>query len=263
MPVPKRIRDRLVKHIGRFRKVLKDAKARDVSEADTVTIVADLVAAAFGFDKYSEITGEFEIRGTYCDLAIRVDGAVRRLIEVKAIGITLNSRHLRQALGYASNQGIEWIILTNGIAWEVHHVKFDKPITSELIIEIDMLETDLRRDDDIEHLYLLTRESLVKNMLREFKQRREAVNRHVLAALLLFNDGVVRCLRREMHRTCGVRPSVEELQHLLREELIKRDALEGDKAETAQRTVNRSESKALRKKEARSSKKKAASEKKE
>jgi hypothetical protein len=44
-------------------------KDRDVSEADTVTIVKDLLAEVFGYDKYAELTGEFAIRGTYCDLA--------------------------------------------------------------------------------------------------------------------------------------------------------------------------------------------------
>jgi len=28
----------------------------------------------FGYDKYEEVTGEFAIRGTWCDLAIKIDG---------------------------------------------------------------------------------------------------------------------------------------------------------------------------------------------
>ena len=40
-----------------------------------------------GFDKYSEITSEYVIRSTYVDLAIKLDGKLALLIEVKAIGL--------------------------------------------------------------------------------------------------------------------------------------------------------------------------------
>jgi hypothetical protein len=40
-----------------------------------------MLAGVFGYDKYSEVTSEFAIRGTYCDLAIKIDGALKTLIE--------------------------------------------------------------------------------------------------------------------------------------------------------------------------------------
>jgi hypothetical protein len=46
------------------------------------------------YHKYSEITSEYAIRGTYCDLAIVSEkGATKKyrfLIEVKAISVTLD-----------------------------------------------------------------------------------------------------------------------------------------------------------------------------
>jgi len=45
-----------------------------------------MLAEIFGYDKYSEVTRELAIRGTYCDLATRIDGKFQMLIEVKAIG---------------------------------------------------------------------------------------------------------------------------------------------------------------------------------
>ncbi len=87
--IPKKVAERFGKHLGRFQKVLRDAKDRDVNESDTVTIVTDMLGAIFGYDKYTEITSEQAIRGTYCDLAIKLNGIVKYLIEVKAIGLTL------------------------------------------------------------------------------------------------------------------------------------------------------------------------------
>ncbi|HEV7922218.1 MAG TPA: hypothetical protein VGR02_15640 [Thermoanaerobaculia bacterium] len=53
----------------RFQPILTAAKARDVNESDTSLIVTDVMAEIFGYDKYSEVTRELCIRGTFCDLA--------------------------------------------------------------------------------------------------------------------------------------------------------------------------------------------------
>jgi hypothetical protein len=90
------------------------ARSRDVGESDTVLIATDFLADVLGYDKYSEITAEFVIRSTFCDLAIRTNGQLRFLIEVKAIGTDLKENHLRQAADYGANQGADWVLLTNG-----------------------------------------------------------------------------------------------------------------------------------------------------
>ena len=106
----------------RFQPIVSAAKARDVGESDTVTIVTDMLAEIFGYDKYSEITSEHAIKGTYCDLAIKVEGGIQSIIEVKAIGIGLKDQHVKQAVDYAANQGVEWVVLTNGATWRVYKV---------------------------------------------------------------------------------------------------------------------------------------------
>ena len=78
--VPKKVAERLVVGIKQFQPILAAAKARDVGEADTVTIIKDMLADVFGYDKYSEVTSEFAIRGTYCDLATKIDGVLQTLI---------------------------------------------------------------------------------------------------------------------------------------------------------------------------------------
>jgi len=109
--IPKKVTERLSKRVPQFQKVLKRAKDRDVNESDTVTIVTDMLADVFGYDKYSEVTSEQAIRGTYCDLAIEIKGTTKYLIEVKSIGLTLKENHLRQAINYGVNKGIQWVII--------------------------------------------------------------------------------------------------------------------------------------------------------
>src|SRR3954466_3481174 len=110
MAVPNRIRKRVQQGLKRRVPSIQQQKARDVSEADTVTLVKDLLAEVFGYDKYAELTSEHSIRGTYCDLAIKIDDKLVQLVEVKAIGISLEDRHVKQAVDYAANQGVEWVV---------------------------------------------------------------------------------------------------------------------------------------------------------
>ena len=112
--------DRIVLGLKRFQPILSSAKARDAGEADTSTIAKDMLCEIFGYDKYSEITAEHLIKGTYCDLAIKLDGKLQILIEVKAIGLELKESHTKQGVDYAANQGVEWVVLTNGNVWRIY-----------------------------------------------------------------------------------------------------------------------------------------------
>jgi len=107
--IPTKAADRIRDGLKRFQPIMAAAKARDVNESDTVVIVTDLLQYVFGYDKYSEITSEHMIRGTFCDLAVKIDGSLAFLLEVKAIGSDfLKDQHVKQAIDYAANQGVEW-----------------------------------------------------------------------------------------------------------------------------------------------------------
>ena len=114
--VPKKVEERIREVLKRFSPILISQRDRDVSEADTVTVVKDLLSDLFGYDKYVEVTSEHAIRGTYCDLAIKLDGKLRLLLEVKSIGLQLNEKHIKQAVDYAANQGLDWLCLPTASA---------------------------------------------------------------------------------------------------------------------------------------------------
>lgn len=139
MAIASKVAERLSAGLKRYQPILAAAKSRDVNESDTSMIVSDVLADVFGYDKYSEVTRELCIRGTYCDLATRIEGKFQVLIEVKAIGLELKNVHVKQAVDYAANQGIEWVALTNGNLWRVFRVIFAKPIDAELVLDIDLL----------------------------------------------------------------------------------------------------------------------------
>lgn len=208
-------------------------------------IVTDVLAEIFGYDKYSEVTRELTIRGTHCDLATRIDGKFQILIEVKAVGIDLKDGHAKQAVDYAANQGVEWVALTNGIIWKVFRVIFTKPIDTDLVLEFNFLALNHKSASQLENLYLLTRESMVKSGLYAYHDHLQATSKFYLAAVVL-GDPVIDTIRRELRRVSDVKVEADELRTLLKEEVIKREVLEGEKADAAHKKVSKSAGKMLR-----------------
>lgn len=237
MAISKRVVDRLGSAHKRLMPIIQQQKARDVSEADTVTLVKDLLSEMFGYDKYAELTGEHAIRGTFCDLAVKLEEKLVEVIEVKAVGIVLDERHVKQAVDYAANQGVDWVILTNGIIWRLYHVIFAKPIDRHLICELDLLSIDPRREADQEQLYLFTKEGFEKGAPAALRDRQDATSRYLLASLLLNNQSVIATIRRELRRVVDVLVDDSDIERVLRNEVIKRDTLEGPAAEVAGQRV--------------------------
>ena len=247
MSVPKKVSDRIASRLKNFQSVLAAQKARDVSEADTVTIIKDLLSEVFGYDKYSELTSEHAIRGTYCDLAVKIDGRLAFLIEVKAIGLELKDAHTKQAVDYAANQGCEWVILSNGVDWILYHVLFRKPIDKQEVARVNLLTANPKSEKDLEMLYLMTREGFAKSALAEYRDRMDATSRYMLAAILCQSESIVSAIRREVRRTSDLIVEPEVIVQILREQVIKRDAIEGPEAEAAMRRLQRASQKVLRK----------------
>ena len=244
MAVPNKVRDRMAAGLKRLLPVVLQQKARDVSEADTVTLVKDLLSDVFGYDKYSELTSEHSIRGTYCDLAVKLDEKLVQLIEVKSAGSALDDRHVKQAIDYASNQGIEWVLLTNASIWRIYQVIFAKPIDKRLLAEIDLTGIDLKRENHVELLYMLTKEGFAKGAHLELRDHQDATSRFLLSALLVENDAVISTIRRELRRIVDVLVDDQAIVRVLREEVIKRDNLEGADADAALKRCCRAEAKA-------------------
>jgi hypothetical protein len=245
MTIPSKVAERLSAGLKRFAPILTSAKSRDVNESDTSMIVTDMLADIYGYDKYSEVTRELAIRGTYCDLATRIDGKFQMLIEVKAIGLELKDAHAKQAVDYAANQGVEWVALTNGQMWKVFRVIFAKPIDNELVLDIDLLALNPKAGNDLESLFLLTRESMLKSGLYAYHDHLQATNKFYLAAVVL-SDAVLDTVRRELRRVSDAKIELDELRAALKQEVIKREVIEGEKADGARKKVSRSAGKMLR-----------------
>lgn len=223
---------------------------RDVSEADTVTVVNDMLSDVCGYDKYLHVTSQYAIRGTYVDLAVKVDDHIRFIIEVKAIGIDLKDAHVKQAIDYAANEGIEWVVLTNGAHWRIYKVHFGQPIEKILVCELDAIGESAKSPEALECFGNLSREGFSKSAMAEFLLHKQVTNKFTVAAVLQ-TDFILEVLRREIRRmSSGVKVEVDYLKSLLREEVIKRDLVDSDEAKAALQSIRRLQRAATRKKAA-------------
>ena len=237
--IPARVQKRFSENIRRFIKILTEAKSRDINESDTVKIVIDVLSDIFGYDKYIDITSEFQIRGTFCDVAIKAGDDVRYLIECKAIGSELKENHLRQAVEYASKSGIEWTILSNGIVWQVYKVVFAKPIDQRLLFSIDFLNEDPKDKKFAEKLYLLCKEAITKSAIESYAKERRAINKHTIAAIL-YSDEVVATVRRRL-RSLFKDVSIDKVlvREVIRNEIIKRELVDSEQADQVRKMLRK------------------------
>ena len=239
MKITKKTEDRIKAALPKFQKVLGIAKDRDLNESDTVSIITDILAEVFGYDKYLEVTSELAIRGTYCDLAIKLGDKFQYLIECKAIGTDLKEARLRQAIGYGANKGIQWIILTNGLDWQIYRLRFEQPIAWDLVARFDLSSVSLKNERDMEKLIIVTKEGVEKGAREDLYEKTQCVNRFVAGALIL-SDAVVSVLKREFRKLAdGINVEDAEVVSLLRDGVLRRDLLDGEEAESAMAKVSK------------------------
>ena len=237
--IPKKVLDRFASALPKFKKVLKNAIKQDVNESDTVTIVVDMLSGIFGYDKYEEVTSEYAIQNTYCDLAIRINGSVHFLIEIKSVGTNLKDTHLNQAINYGAKEGIQWVILTNGHIWSVYNVKIKKKVAYTKIFDLDILETTLKSKDGIEKIFILSKEGIQKDTMKEYHERMKCVNEYVIAALIL-NENMLNEIRKGLRRlSTGLKVETSEIDSILRNTILRRPVLEDEGFQAAQKRIRK------------------------
>jgi hypothetical protein len=178
-------RDEIKKSLKSFLPILAQAKSRNANESDTANIVHKFFQDILGWD-FLDLTSEYKIKSTYCDLAIKCDGDILLLIEVKAIGLNLKDEHLMQASNYAANEGVKFAILTNGEQYRLYHVGLSDKINVSLVFDFN-LAGELTIEDYTE-LYLLSKYSLTKGQVNDYWEQEQTLRPDNLREALLSDD---------------------------------------------------------------------------
>lgn len=237
--IPLKAQQRVIEGLKKFIPLIKTLKSKDINESDTVVVVTDMLCEIFGFEKYGEITSEYAIKKTFCDLAIKIESKLHFLIEVKAIGIDLKYDHVRQAVDYGSNEGVDWVILTNSSHWKIYNIIFAKPIIHELVCEFVIDEISYKKESDLELIHLVCKENILKTALEDFMAKKQFLSKHFLGNLLI-SEGIIEILRKTIRKmNPDIKIDVESVKKVLTEEVIKRELFEGEKANDANKRINK------------------------
>jgi hypothetical protein len=216
-------RDRVRAAIRRYAKPLNDLVARDANEGDTRLLITDFLCAGLGYDKYDDLTTEYQVKGEFADYGIRIDKQLVAFIEVKRCSQKLNARHLRQVQMYAVNEGVEWMILSNGQVWQAYHMTAGLPVVIDLALDVDLLsDTGLAAKTDA--LFYLTKEAFKRRLIDDLWRARAATSPRSLAQVLL-SDVVADAIRKEIRRQTNHNADVSEIHRILRGEVLRPETL--------------------------------------
>jgi hypothetical protein len=212
--------------IDRFATAFREARERGANESDTVMYLVKFFEDVLGYDSLKgEISKELAIKDRYCDIALKVDGTVRLLVEAKAAGLkSLADKHIEQAENYASRAGVPWVLLTNGIEWRLYRLTFAE---AEGIAHDLAFETSLLDGGDAEgfwsKLSLLSRDSLKRDELEAFWAQKKVLSAASVVKVL-FHEDVLRDVRRLLRKDAEAMLDIEDVFKAVRD-VISKEAL--------------------------------------
>ncbi len=208
MPTTKQ-KQELLKKLQLYTKQYLKKQYKDLDESATRLMINSLLTNVLGYIELEEIKTEYRIRGEYADYIIQVKRKKQFVVEVKAIQLDLSEKHLRQSVSYAANEGIDWIILTNGKTIELYRVIFGKPISTKKIFAFDLSNTkELKSITEL--LVLLTKKSVLKDELNHFWARFEALE-PIKLSNNLYSVEVVKLLKKVLKNKTGLSFSEDDI----------------------------------------------------
>jgi len=148
------------------------------------------------------------VKDKYVDLALKIDDTIRLLVEAKSAGTPLRDRHIEQAKAYAAEANIRWVVLTNGVTWNLYHLEFDEGLEYARVFTVDLSTDPIEKV--AEHLGLLHRQSIRRGEHEDFWKRHAALDAQSLGKAL-YTESVLRLIRREIRKREGILVDEEDL----------------------------------------------------
>ena len=154
--------------VRKFARLFNEMRKSKANESETVARLRHFFEEALGYDEIKDISSETEMKGKYVDLCLKIDDNICLLVEAKAAAIELRVRQIDQAKHYASENGFRWVLLTNGVDWNLYHVTFNEDEGIEYDPAFSVSLADEKLDKAVDSLALLHKRSIAKDGLERF-----------------------------------------------------------------------------------------------
>ena len=234
-------KDRIKKSLPRIKRLVEKGRTEEYKEADTRKIVS-FALECLGWDSFENITAEQMIGSRYADFVVKTDDEQIFVVEVKQIGLKLKEAHLNQARQYAVDEGIDWIILTNGDEWQVYRTTLEGKIpVTRLVFKLSICDEEMKPAQKTDLLYLLSEEANRKKEIEDYYDKRIALSAENLADHIL-SDDVINKLRLSIKASTGQKLANSEIAKALVLRLFREDKITDDHMKAIRR-IERSEKK--------------------
>ncbi len=189
-----------------------DAFEKKLNESNTRMILDKIFIDILGY-KMAEIKAEQEIQGRRADYVLAINHKDAIVVEVKKAGMILRKKQVFQATSYGAYSGIQWVLLTNLVEWQVYHVSMQDKVESNLVFSVD-LKNNITQED-AEFLILISRYGLSrKNLIEKVWAETNALSETSIISSILTED-VITKIRMAIKRDKGVIVSNDKIQEVL------------------------------------------------
>lgn len=212
-------------------------KLVDLDESGTRLMINSFLTEVLGFAPIEEVKTEYMIRGTYADYMIQTKGVRHFLVEVKALSLQLSDKHLRQAINYGANEGIEWALLTNGKCFDFYKILFNKPIEARRIFSFD-LSDPIQFKSCIEVIQFLHRDSVINKGLDFLWNKTVALDPKNVAGLL-YSQTVVNFIKRYLKKKYKSKFSDSEIEESINKIVYEAIQLDGIKPNKVRKVIKK------------------------
>lgn len=195
---------------------LLKAREDNRNEADTLLRIIKVFEEVLGYDPMAEITREAQVKDKYVDLAIKIDGTVRLLVEAKSAATALRDKHIDQAQHYAAEGNIRWVLLTNGVVWSLYHLSFEEGIEYVRAFSLDLSNDSADRAEEL--LSLLHRQAIRKGDLDAYWKHRTALSPESIGRAI-FAEDALKLIRRKIRKRERILIDEEDLASAIHEML--------------------------------------------
>jgi predicted type IV restriction endonuclease len=205
---------KLIQAVKEYKRQYLDKGLGELDESGTRLLINDFLTNILCFKMIEEVKTEYMIRGTYADYVVQINGNRHFLVEVKALSLNLSDKHIRQSINYGANEGIDWVLLTNGRCFQLYKVLFEKPISADLVFSIDLQDSSKLKNNCLALEYL-HKESIAKNGLNELWKKHSALSTKSLSKLI-YSEEVAKFIQKKLKKKVGMKFDIEEIENAIK-----------------------------------------------
>lgn len=206
------------KYIREARGWMEELQKQDGNEAETRRRIERILERVCGYDAFKHLSREDSVQGAgeneYADFTVRVKSdKIALVIEVKRVNIDLAKKHLNQAEQYATKLGCEWVVISNGRQWQLHHWDPSPPAEMQQVAAWDMLHDAL--SDLADSFDLISLQNVKKGGLDKLWRKEKSLTPRALVSGMV-SESTLNCLRTVLRREAGHRPNPEDIVSAMR-----------------------------------------------